>query len=831
MRTSAVIACILLSFSLYGQLTDSIRLVTLEALQQAEDAPSYTSSMLTAARDPVINAVAYNFSAMRFRQRGYNNDMFETGMNGVPMQNLVNGNTFWSSWSGLNEVLRNREQTAGLRNSSLAFAPPGGYTNIDVRAGRQRRQVATGYSIANRQYRHRFYYTYATGYNSNGWALAIELGRRWAAQGYAPGTDYNSTSYYVAVDKKSGLHHLFSIVLLGAVTNAARQAPVLQQTVQLTGNRYYNAYWGFQEGRKRNSSYNKGHQPQLMVTYDFHPDNKTSLVTTIGYSTGSNSVTGLDWYQAADPRPDYYRYLPDYYGNAAQRQQLVQAWATDANVSQINWERLYQVNTGNYTTVNNADGIAGNHVAGLRSLYIVQERITATRYLAVNSVLNMHPFGHTAVTAAFTYQRQQSRYYKHLNDLLGGDWFVDWNQFAERDYPNNTNAMQNDLNHPDRLVRKGDVFGYDYTLHLQKATAVIQMVYSLPAVDLFIAATASSMQYYREGHMRNGLFPENSMGLSAVNTFTGYGMKGGVTYKFNGRHYAYLNGAVISRPPWAANAYISPRTRQATQEYLPAEIIQSAEAGYVLNAPRLNVRAGGYITKFSNGIKMHSFYHDAYNNFVNYAISNINKWHGGVELSVDAKLTTDLSFNAVAAMGRYYYNSRQYAMVTADNTNEVLEKTTVYSNNYRLGTTPQEAYSAGISYRSPDAWFVSATGNYSRQQWLEVNPIRLTSQATDNVDAGSAQFRDIIQQVQWPSQFMLNLFAGYSWKLPASWHANTWLVLYAGVNNIMNNTGIIAGSYEQLRFDFEAKNRNTYPPRVWYAPGTNYFISINIRRQ
>jgi len=155
----------------------------------------------------------------------------------------------------------------------------------------------------------------------------------------------------------------------------------------------------------------------------------------------------------------------------------------------------------------------------------------------------------------------------------------------------------------------------------------------------------------------------------------------------------------------------------------------------------------------------------------------------------------------------------------------------VYSKNYRLGNTPQEAYSAGFTYRSPDAWFISTTANYTRGQWLEVNPLRLTALATDNISPGSVQFKDILQQTQWPSQYTLNLFAGYTCKAPYKRMAKTWITLYAGVSNLLNNTGIISGAYEQLRFDFENKSRSTYPPKIWYAQGATFYLSINFRYQ
>lgn len=828
MKTSAIFACILLPFVLFAQVPDSIRLVTLEALQQSEETPVYISSLLTAARDPVAAAAAFNFSAVRFKQRGYDADMFETGINGLPMQSLENRYAFQSSWSGLNEVLRNRQSITGEKSSSFAFGRPGGYTHIDMRAGKQRRQTAVGYALANRQYTHRLYYTKATGYNTNGWAFAYALVMRRGGNGYVEAADYNSQGYYAAVDKKMGSHHLFSITFFGAATTAGRQAATLQQTVKLTGNKYYNAYWGYQDGEKRNSSYNRVHQPQLIITHDYHPNPQTSLITALGVTTGRSGITGLDWYNAADPRPDYYRYLPDYPANAAQRSQLEKAWAEDKEVSQINWDRLYAVNRANVTTIPDADGVAGNSVTGLRSLYIVQTAVNRVFRVAANSVLNMPVSRHMTLTAGISYQHQRNRRFKQMNDLLGGNWFVDWNQFAERDDPGNKQVLQNNLNKPDRLVRKGDTFGYDYSFTFSQSSGFLQLAYMLPLVDLYAGADIAMVQYFRTGYMRNGLFPENSQGKSDVHSFAGTGYKAGITYKINGRHYAYVQGAVSFRPPGAAGIYLSPRTRNTTQDNPVTEKIQTTEAGYVINAPRLSVRACGYVTQMKRGMKVLSFYHDEYRNYVNYALSNIDKWHGGVEFAAEAKLTADIIFSAVAAVGRYYYNSRQQALVTADNSEEVLERATVYSKNYRAGNTPQEAYSAGITYRSPDAWFISTTANYTREHWLEVNPLRLTAMATDNVAAGSTQLNEILQQTQWPAQYTLNLFAGYTCKAPKKM-PGIWITVYAGVNNLLNNNNIISGAYEQLRFDFESKSRNAYPPRVWYAQGTTFYLSINFR--
>ncbi len=52
-----------------------------------------------------------------------------------------------------------------------------------------------------------------------------------------------------------------------------------------------------------------------------------------------------------------------------------------------------------------------------------------------------------------------------VDDLLGGEYWVDIDQFAERDFEDPVLA-QSDLNNPNRIARVGDVFGYDYDANI-----------------------------------------------------------------------------------------------------------------------------------------------------------------------------------------------------------------------------------------------------------------------------------------------------------------------------------------------------------------------------
>ena len=213
------------------------------------------------------------------------------------------------------------------------------------------------------------------------------------------------------------------------------------------------------------------------------------------------------------------------------------------------------------------------------------------------------------------------------------------------------------------------------------------------------------------------------------------------------------------------------------------------------------------------------------------AISNIGRIHMGIEFGAEAKIYKGLSINAAAAIGKYYYNTRQEATVTIDNSAAVASKETVYSKNFYV-PTPQQAFTIGLDYRSPQFWFITANFNYFDKMYLSMNPIRRTANAVDGVTEGSELWHQIIDQTKLKSQYTVDVFGGYSWLMNRKFHnlkKRTFLVFNVGVNNILNNQKIVSGGFEQLRFDFAGKNVNKFPERRFYAYGINYFASVGIR--
>ena len=83
-------------------------------------------------------------------------------MNGVPVNDLYTGNGLTSGWSGLNNVIRNRDITIGLGASDYAFGGVGGSYSLNTTASAQREGLDVSFSNADRNFRNRLMATYST---------------------------------------------------------------------------------------------------------------------------------------------------------------------------------------------------------------------------------------------------------------------------------------------------------------------------------------------------------------------------------------------------------------------------------------------------------------------------------------------------------------------------------------------------------------------------------------------------------------------------------------------------------------------------------------------
>lgn len=790
----------------------------LESEAQSQD----VSGLLQASRDVYVGIAGFNFSAARYRLRGYSSEHFSVMMNGIPMNDPESGWAIWAYWGGLNDITRYPETKNGISSSQIDFGGIGGYSNINLRAAKIRKGSRVSYAMTNRSYRHRAIFTHSTGLNKKGWAFAFSGAYRHSQEGYVEGSYFSGGSYFGSVSKQLDKRHMLSLSAFGSPTVQGRQGIAVQETYDLTGNNFYNPYWGYQNGEKRNARVRNNHKPYVFLTHDFTIDSTSRLETTAYGIFGRTSNSNLNWYQAPDPRPDYYRYLPSYNTseNPSIAAQQTAAWTSnDATVTQINWDQLYFANSKNLYTLENADGIQGNSVTGNRSKYIVEEYRQDPRQFGLKTVYNKTLGDQMNFTVGAQYESYKSKNFRLMNDLLGGDFWVDVDQFAERDFAD-PNSAQNDVDNPNKLIREGDVFGYNYDINQSKINAFGNLDFKLKKLDGYVGLALSSTTFWRTGQFKNGRFPNNSFGDSEKQSFVNYGLKAGLVYKLTGRHLFTINGTYRTMAPFARNAYISPRTRDQLVDGLESSVILSGDVNYLARFHNFKARVTGFYTQVNNQTWARSFYHDEYRTFVNYVMTGVDQLMMGIEVGAEYTLAQSHVLSLAFTTGDYIYNSRPTATISQDNSQELLaENRTVYLQNYEMGG-PQTLLSAGYKYNSPKYWFAGVNFNYFADIYLSPNPDRRTAEAVDAFVVEDPQWDETLRPTELDNGYTLNAFIGKSWRIKSGQYLRANL----NVSNILNNTTFRTGGYEQLRYN--PGEISKFPPKFGYMYGLTYFAMV-----
>lgn len=790
----------------------------LEGEMQSQD----VSGLLQTSRDVFTNVAGFNFSAARFRMRGYSSENYQVTMMGAPMNDMESGWAIWANWGGLNDVTRYPVSSTGLAAGQHSFGGLGGFSDINLRASSFRPGTRVSQAITNRTYRHRTMITHNTGIMENGLSIAISASTRWANEGYVEGTYYSGASYFLSIEKLINEKHSIGFSGFGSPTIQGRQGLAVQEALDLTGSNYYNPYWGYQNGEKRNARVRNNHKPTLFLYHDYTISDDTKLSTVLYGQFGRSGQTNLNWYDAKDPRPDYYKYLPSYFeDDPAMAAQVADDWANDPTVSQIDWDQMYFANGKNLFQVNDANGQPGNTIIGNRSKYIVEEYRTDPMLMGINSILNSKLNDNTILIAGFNYSTYASKNFKVLEDLLGGDFWVDVDQFAEQDFEDPL-VSQNDLNNTNATIEQGDRFGYDYEIHKDVISTFGQVEYTMSKIDIYAALNVSSTQFWRVGNMKNGRFPDNSFGASEKQSFFNYAAKAGAVYKLTGRHLFSINGMYGTRAPQTRNSFLSPRTRDHVVDGLTDEQLMSMDVSYHIRYPKLKLRATWYYTEINNQTWMRSFWHDELQTFVNYAMTGVDHLFTGVELGVEAKVTSAITLTGAFTKADYLWNSRPSATITADNSSEVLASDrTVYMKNYRLGGMPQMAANFGFKYSGAKFWFAGFNANYFDEIWLDANPDRRTVAAVDGFITDDPQWGEIIDQTKLDAGYTLDLFAGKSFKF-----GKYYLMIMFNASNVLNTQDFITGGFEQLRYD--AKDIDRFPPKFGYMYGTTYYGMVRL---
>ena len=384
-------------------------------------------------------------------------------------------------------------------------------------------------------------------------------------------------------------------------------------------------------------------------------------------------------------------------------------------------------------------------------------------------------------------------------------------------------------NDPNRRVKKGDKFGYDYNIRSYIAKAWLQNQITTTHWDVNYGLEMSYTNFMRHGNMRNGRAPENSYGAGKRHTFDNAALKAGATYKINGRNYITAHASYGTRAPLPDQAYVSPRIKDTSVTGLKSERYLSGDISYGWNYTSFRGQITGFWTEMYDGLQKTAFYDDQYSTFMNYVMSGIRTSYKGVELGMMYKITPALSISAAATYSRYQYKNRPTGTRSYENGAAPDVTTTVYLKNYYVGGTPQQAYSLGIDWAAPGMWFFNLNANWMGDSYVDLAPIRHEAmpdlwQAVETQGELDAKIKEITTQEKLKDAFVMNFSVGK--VIYTRWGS---ININVSVNNLLNNRNIMTGGYQQGRFDYDNYNVGKFPNKYYYAQGIRVFANFGIR--
>ena len=789
-----------------------------------DDDMSQNVTIVNSNSNIYANEVGYLWSPVRFRYRAFNQKYNDVYINGALMNDAESGQFRYSQVGGLNNQTRSGEYSLPFEANNFSMPSMGGANNYNFRPSAMPIGNKAALSVANRNYTLRGMYSYSSGLNDKGWAVAAALTYRWADRGYVEGTFYNSLSYFLGIEKVTG-NHSISFVTWGNPTERASQGASTDEMYWIANDRYYNPYWGYQNGKKRNSRVINDFAPTALLTWDWKINDDMKLTTSLTGKYSMYKSTKLNYNNSDNPQPDYWKVLPSSYFNVWNEDdnsyRTESAW--DAWNNAYNWLSLSKVNRQiDFDRLYAANVSASQQ--GADAMYYIQAKHNNQLDFKLSSTLDMKLDDRQKLVMGMNLGTTKGMHYQTMDDMLGATQFHNINYYALGKYDINSEQVQYDLNNPNAKVGEGDRFGYDYNILVDRADFWTTYSATLSRMHAFVSARVGGTQMQRDGKMRNGLAKDNSYGKSGTARFLDGGGKIGLSFNLGMGNIIQLGAGYELRTPTAYTAFASPEINNDFVANLKNEKVLSAELGYSLNTSWVRANVNAYYSRIKDATEWQCFYFDDANSFSYVSLTGVEKEYYGVEYGLKFKITSAFSIQAVGTVSEAKYandaNVRYMLSTSGDYGNDIC-----HLKGVREASTPLLAQSLTLSY-SNKGWFIDLTGNYYDHIYLSPSVYYRYDEICEHDNDGNAIVPD---QLEGNGGFMLDASIGKLIRLRKGQ-----LSINLTLTNILNNRDICTGGYEQSRDNLTSSGNSrgyvfSMNPKKFYAYGTNGMLNFTYR--
>ncbi|MBL6449707.1 TonB-dependent receptor [Fulvivirga sp. 29W222] len=608
------------------------------------------------------------FGDGRVNIRGFNDENVAVLINGVPVNDMENGNVYWSNWAGLTDATRSMQVQRGLGASKVAVPSIGGTINIISKATDFEKggnvYVATGNDAYSK-----IGFSLNSGLSENGWAFTLS-GARTKGDGYVDGTEFLGYSYYANIAKQINDDHEVTFTAIGTKQrHGQRQSnSLLIDYEESPSGIKYNPDWGYKNGEVLHVEDNFYHKPQLSLNHYWTISDKAELSTAAyaSFGTGGGGGTGGTFDKSVRTGGQYGPIDVDYF------------------VEQ------------------NENTVDGNALAWLRASR------NDHKWYGVLSSLKYDISSNLQFLGGLDFRYYKGSHFYEITDLLGGDYVLN----------------NDDINNPNRILKKGDKYNYNYDGIVLWEGVFGQFEYTKDKLSTFLSLAASNTSYSRVENFKETPDNKDSEDVS----FFGYQIKGGANYNLTRNHNIFANIGFFEKAPFFRNVFLS-RTSNAANEDAVNEKIMSTEIGYGYREKDFTANINVYRTQWLDKASVRSLSNAGQIFYAN--ITGIDALHQGVEVDAVYKGIKNFTFTGMLSVGDWrWQNNVQNVRIEDEDGNPLGDPINIFIDDLKVGDAAQTTAALGMKYSAGENITIGIDYNYYDNLYASFDP---TSRTSENV--------------------------------------------------------------------------------------------------
>ncbi len=743
--------------------------------------------------------------------RGFDQTNIGVLVDGIPVNDMENGQVYWSNWEGLKDITKSSQIQRGLGASKLAISSVGGTMNFITNGieGKQQTVIKKEWGNNNRNL---VSLSYNSGLINNKWGITL-AGTYQTSDGWVEKTWNNAYSYFAKIQYMPNPRHIISFGVNGAPQSHGQRTSKMPiavydrkladklgvnsdsviRSIQSSGIKYttltqgdrslqWNPDQGLLNGATLNDKVNYFHKPLFSVNHFWKMTEKTTLSTVLYASFGNGGGTSYSpTLSNRDSVTGYYLVQSKYDANATFIDNTISTTETKSTT-------ILRSSNNNHKWV----GLLSTATTKLNKLFTLTYGIDLRYYRGYHNTT--------------------------VYNLLGGDYYVEGGSSKNPNLdPNNKSNF---------VKREGDIFGSNYNGIVKWAGLFGQAEFKKDKWTAFITATGSYSGYNRVDYYKkkdlvladttyhnyvgystvvvhNGVtYDFNSAEVQTATTGwkyqIGYTIKGGANYNINDHHNAFLNVGIMQIPQKFANVFTF--SNEVAKDFKPQHI-KSFELGYGLRYNKFVGNINAYYTSWENQPQSTITGLDG----ETYNINGVNLLFRGVEFEGIYKLSKQLEIEAIASYGDWIYNSG--GIVYAYDQNGIIQNTLEYhAQGVHVGNAAQMQAGGAIRIMPFKGFYFKPRYTYFDKYYANFKPTDL--------DASHAN------QESWkmPGFGLYDLSAGY--KIPFNIFE---INIYATVNNVFNKRYINDAQNNQYGGGFNATSAG-----VFFGAGRTFIFGTKL---